>query len=457
MSASVKRVDMCNGPIFPSVVKYTIPIILTGLLQLLFNAADLIVVGWFCGSNSVGAVGATGSLVSLIVNFFIGMSSGVSVIAANSIGARNKDGTSRIVHTAVFLGIIVGAFLTVAGLILSTPLLTLMDTPSELLHLSSIYTKIYFCGMIPNFGFNFCAAILRAAGDTKTPMKYLSLAGVVNVVLNIVFVTAFKMDVAGVALATVLSQLMSFILVLRALAVRDDEVKLDIKQLKIHLEPFKKIITIGLPAGLQSSIFAFSNVIIQSSVNSFGAAAVAGNAAAANLEGFVYVAMNAFYQTSLNFTGQNIGAAKPQRVKKSLVMCLMCAATVGLILGTVFRLLSPQLLSFYIKDSQESIMYGITRMSIICQFYFLCGIMEALVGSLRGMGASLTSLIISVVGVCGVRLGWIFTVFRIPQFHTLDSLYFSYLISWTACIIVQIIAFAIIYKKISKKVFKKEP
>lgn len=447
MSISSKRIDLCDGPIFVSAVKYTIPIILAGLLQMLFNAADLMVVGWFCGSNSVGAVGATSSMINLVVNLFIGISSGVSVVAAKAVGARNRDEVFRVVHTAVLLGFLAGAALMVVGLLIATPLLQLMDTPAELLPLSSLYTRIYFCGMIPNLGFNFCAAILRATGDTKSPMTYLIIAGFINVALNVFFVTVFKMDVAGVALATVLSQGVSFVLVLRALIYRDDDCVLQLKQLKLWPAELKKILWVGLPAGIQSSVFSVSNVIIQSSVNSFGSAAVSGNAAASNIESFVYVGMNALYQTSLNFTGQNIGAGKLDRVKKSLKTCLLCVICVGGTLGLVFRLLAPKLLAFYITDSPEAIDLGIKRMSYVCQFYFLCGAMEVLNGALRGMGASVVALLVSVIGVCGVRLGWIFTVFRMEQFHSLDSLYFSYIISWLMCIIVQLIALIPVYRK----------
>lgn len=447
MAVSSKRIDMCNGPIFANVIKYTVPIILTGLLQLLFNAADLMVVGWFCGSNSVGAVGATGSMTNLLVNLFIGISTGVSAVTAKSIGARKQKETSRIIHTAVPLGVLCGAIMTVVGLLVTGEILKMMDTPAELLPLSTLYIRIYFCGMIPNLGFNFCAAILRAAGDTKTPMKYLTVAGVINLVLNIIFVTVFKMDVAGVALATIISQMVSFVLVLRALILRDDDCALHPKQMRICLSEVRKILRIGLPAGVQSTVFSISNVIIQSSVNSFGAAAVAGNAAAANLEGFVYVAMNAFAQTTLNYTGQNIGAGKLERVKKAVLTCELSVACVGLILGTTFRLLAPQLLGFYITDNPEAITIGVTRMSYICLFYFLCGMMDTLNGALRGIGASVAALLISVLGVCGVRLGWIFTIFRMERFHSLDSLYFSYIISWLMCILVQILVFVLLYRK----------
>lgn len=442
---------MCHGPIFRDVILYTIPIILTGILQLLFNAADLMVVGWFCGSNSVGAVGATGAMTNLLVNLFIGIASGVSVVTAKAIGARKSQEVSHIVHTAIPLGVLAGGLMTVVGFFVSTPLLRLMDTPTELLPLSGLYTKIYFCGMIPNLGFNFCAAILRAAGDTKSPMKYLTIAGVVNFLLNIFFITVFKMDVAGVALATIISQGVSFALILRALIGREDDCALRIRQIKLYPAQVKKILQVGLPAGVQSSVFSLSNVIIQSSVNSFGAAAVSGNAAAGNLEGFVYIGMNSFYQTSLNYTGQNMGAERLDRVQKALKACLIYVVCLGGVLGSLFRLLAPNMLGFYITDNPDAITYGITRMSYVCQFYFLCGAMEVLNGTLRGMGMSLVALLISVIGVCGVRLGWIFTVFRMERFHSLDSLYFSYIISWIMCIAAQITAVCIGYRRKKKR------
>ena len=447
MATKSQRIDMCNGPILINALKYTIPIVLTGLLQLLFNATDLMVVGWFCGSNSVGAVGATSSMTNLLVNLFIGLGTGVSAVTARSIGARNRQETSDVIHTAVPLGLCAGAALTVLGLTVTEPLLNLMGTPGELLPLSARYIRIYFCGMIPNLGFNFCAAILRAAGDTKSPMKFLTIAGFVNVALNVVFITVFHMDVAGVALATVIAQTVSFALVLRALICRNDECALVPKKMKFDGASIKKILRIGIPAGAQSTVFSISNVIIQSSVNSFGAAAVSGNAAAGSIEGFVYVAMNAFSQTSLNYTSQNIGAGKPERVMKAMKVCILSVLCVGGTLGLVFRIFAPKLLGFYIGGDTAAIAAGVTRMSYVCQFYFLCGIMEVLTGVLRGLGAPMVALVISVVVVCGVRLAWIFTIFRMEQFHSLHSLFFSYVISWSTCILVQALALCVVYKK----------
>jgi putative MATE family efflux protein len=451
MLSHSKRIDLCNGPIFGGVIKYTIPIICTSILQLLFNAADLVVVGRFCGSNSVGAVGATSSLIHMFVNLFIGMATGVSVAVAKTIGEKDENKVSKIIHTAIPLSFFVGLFLTVFGTLLSTPILQLMKTPADTLSLSSIYIRIYFCGMIPSLVFEFAAAIYRASGDTETPFKYLSLAGVINVLLNVFFVTVIDLDVAGVALATVISQTVSCVLIVSALMRRNDYLKLKFKKMHIYLDVFKSILKIGLPAGIQASIFSMSNVIIQSSVNSFGSVAVAGNAAAANIEAFVYQAMHSFYHTSLNFTGQNIGAKKSRRVKKALLTNILCSVALGLILGNIIIFFNENLLSIYITDNLASIDYGIIRMNYICRFYFLCGIMEVLTGAIRGMGKSLVSMLISIVGVCGIRLGWVFTVFQMEKYHSLDSLYFSYIVSWIACILAQIVAFIIIYKKFKKK------
>ncbi len=454
MSARSKRIDMCNGPIFINVIRYTLPIICTSVLQLLFNAADLVIVGRFCGSNSVAAVGGTSSLINLIVNLFIGLSIGVSVSVANAIGAKDDEKISKIVHTAVPLACICGIILTFLGFTLAPPILHAMGIPDDILSLSVLYTRIYFCGMVPSLVFEFTAAIFRASGDTQTPFKYLSLAGIINVCLNVFFVTVIDLDVAGVATATVIAQVTSCVLMVITLARRNDILKLDFKKLHIHRQEFLKIVKIGLPSGLQSSVFSFSNVIIQSSVNSFGAVAMAGNAAAQNIEGFVYVTMNAFHQTSLNYTGQNIGAKKPKRILKAFIINSICVTAISLIVISVVFAFKTQLLSLYITDSPASIDFGIKRMSYICLFYFLCGIYETVNGAVRGMGYSFVSMIIAVSGVCGVRIVWIFTIFK--AYHTLDSLYISYPISWIACIIALLVAFVVIYNKLKKRLTSSE-
>ncbi len=451
--------NMCKGPIFKNVVIYTVPIILTGLLQLLFNAADLIVVGWFSGSDSVAAVGATSSLTNLFVNLFIGLSLGAGVAVAQGIGAKSKENTEKAVHTAIPVALIGGILLTFIGILLSKPMLEAMGTPvGKILSLSSVYMKIYFSGMTFLMLYNFGAAILRAAGDTKSPLIFLTVAGVLNVILNIVFVAAFKMDVAGVALATTISQALSSLLVLRELIKRKDLIKLEFKKIHINIPALKKILAIGVPAGLQSSLFSISNVIIQSSVNSFGSAAMSGSAASSSIEGFCYVAMNSFQQTALNFCGQNYGAGNLKRVKKVTFVCLLTVAAVGLIIGTVSYAFGRPLLEIYIKDSKSAIDFGLERMKFILVPYFLCGIMDTVTGSMRGIGSSVVPMVITIVGVCVMRIVWIFTVFASPEYHTFAGLFISYPISWALTFSAVFISYLIAVKRKEKKFIKeKEP
>lgn len=303
-----KSINMCEGPLFKNIVIYSIPIFLTSILQLLFNAADLVVVGRFCGSVSVAAVGATGSISMLIINLFMGLSIGAGVSVAHGIGSGNDNEVSMVIHTAIPTAFLCGAFLTILGITFANPLLKLMGTPDDVINLSSVYMRLYFCGMIPSMLYNFGSAILRAAGDTRSPLCFLTIAGVVNVIMNVIFVVAFGLDVAGVALATAISQAISAVLTIGALMRRTDACKFSLSKMKIHKKPLLKIIQIGFPAGIQGALFAISNVIIQSSINSFGSVAMSGNASAANIEGFIYVSCNAFSQTALNFVGQNVGA-----------------------------------------------------------------------------------------------------------------------------------------------------
>lgn len=447
-----KKIDMCNGPLFSGIIRHTVPIILTSILQLLFNAADLVVVGRFCGSISVAAVGATGSLSNLIVNLFIGLSVGCGVSVAQAIGARDDEATHRTIHTAIPAAINSGIVLTVIGVSLSETFLVWMGTPENVLELSSVYMKIYFCGMTFNMVYNFGASILRAAGDTKGPLIYLSSAGVINIVLNVIFVTQLNMNVAGVALATTISQGISAALVISALMKRTDACKFSLKKMHFYSHQLKRMLSIGIPAGIQGSLFSISNVIIQSSINSFGDVLMSGNAAAVNIEGFVYVLMNAFHQSALNFTGQNVGAMNYKRVKKILFICLGCVSVAGLVSGGLVYIFGEQLLSIYITDSPEAIAYGMTRLSLICLPYFLCGLMDTTTGAIRGMGVSLSPMIITILGVCVFRIGWVFTVFQLPQFHTPSCLYFSYTVSWSVTFLIELLAFFMIYKKRTKSI-----
>lgn len=441
---------MLQGPILPSVIQYTIPIILTSILQLLFNAADLVVVGRFCGSVSVAAVGATGAVTNLVVNLFMGLSVGAGVSVAHALGSRENTAVHRTVHTAIPTAVICGVALTGIGILLAKPLLEMMGTPETVLPLSTIYMQVYFGGMTFNMVYNYCASILRAAGDTRSPLIFLTISGVINVVLNVIFVTVFHMNVAGVALATTISQAISAVLVIIALMRRTDACKLELKKMRIYKPQLLKMIRIGLPAGINGSLFSISNVMIQSSINSFGDVLMSGNAAAANIEGFVYVTINAFHQTAVNFCGQNAGAKQYDRVKKIMFVCMACAVVVGVCVSGTVYLFGEQLLSIYITDSSEAIAHGVVRLTYVMLPYFICGLMDVCNGGLRGMGASFSPMVMSVLGVCGIRLGWIFTIFQIPRFHTPQCLYSSYMVSWTVTFILLLIAFMVLYRKHTK-------
>lgn len=438
---------MLEGPLLKYIISYTIPIILTSMLQLLFNAADLVVVGRFCGEISVAAVGNAGTVTSLIVNLFMGLSVGTGVTVAHALGANKSDNVHRAVHTALPAAVVSGAIITVIGLIFSKHLLQLMNTPDSVLALSDTYLKIYFAGTIFMMVYNFAAAILRAAGDTKSPLIFLSIAGIVNVVLNVIFVTLFDMNVAGVALATSISQGVSAVLVVITLMRREDICKLYLSKVRFYKTELLEMIRIGLPAGIQNSLFSISNVIIQTSINSFGDIFMSGNAAAANIDSFLYVTVNGFHQTALNFIGQNIGAGQYKRAKKVLWSCLGCVIVVGFIMGTIIKLAGPFLLSFYIPDSPEAVTWGMVRLTCLCYPFLLGGLMDVSTGALRGMGSSTSPMIISVLGICGLRILWIYTIFQIPAFHTPQCLYFSYAVSWGVTFLFQLATFFLVYRK----------
>ena len=443
--------DMLHGPLAGSILLYTIPIILTSYLQLLFNAADLVVVGRFCGSVSVAAVGVTGAITNLIINLFIGLSVGAGVAVAHAIGGRESETVHRTVHTALLTALVGGVVLTVVGVIWSPTFLRWMDTPENVLPLSSIYMRIYFGGITFTLVYNYCTSILRAAGDTQSPMVILMAAGVVNVILNVVFVAVFHMNVAGVALATVISQALSAVAVVLVLMHRRDDIRFYPSKMRIYMPQLKKILRIGLPAGIQSSTFSLSNVIIQSAMNSFGEVLVSGNAAVSNIEGFCFVTVNGFHQAAVNYIGQNVGAQQFDRVKKIFRLCVIYASLAGLIVGGAVTIFRRPLLSIYITDSPEALQIGMTRVFFTSMPYFIYGLLDAAAGSLRGMGASAISMLISVMGICGSRLLWIFTVFQIPAMHTPECLYTSYPISWILTVIAEFVAFPIIYRKMRER------
>ncbi len=442
------EIDMCNGPIFNRIIIFALPLILSGILQLFFNAADIIVVGRFAGSQSLAAVGATSSLINLLINLFIGLSVGANVLLGRYIGAKEDKNASETVHTAIYTAFYGGILMILVGYLLSKPLLQLMGTPNDVINLSTIYMRIYFMGMPAFMVYNFGAALLRTVGDTRRPLYFLLIAGIVNIFLNLFTVIVLNMGVAGVALATISSQLVSAILVIQCLRNSKGVLKLKREYLKLHKDKFIQMIKIGLPAGLQGTIFSISNVIIQSSINSFGSTVVAGNTASSNIEGFIYTSMNAIYQTSLSFTSQNMGAKKYHRVDQILLQCLAIVAGVGIIFGFSVYFFSKPLLHIYSNDPNV-IMAGVNRLGIMATTFFICGMMDVVVGSLRGMGFSITPMLVSLTGACLLRVVWVFTIFKI--YPTLFTLYISYPISWLLTFIAHIICYLIIRRSVFNK------
>ena len=442
------RMDMTEGPLTTKIIKFTIPVMLTGILQLLFNTADVIVVGRFTGKTALAAVGSTGSLINLLVSLFMGLSIGTNVLVARYQGAKDDKAVSETVHTSIALGIVGGLILLIIGVVATRPLLEMMATPEDVIDQSTLYMRILFFGMPLNLILNFGAAILRAIGDTKRPLYYLTIAGVINLFLNIFLVTVFSLGVAGVAIATVISEGVSCVLILLCLKHETGAIRLYFNRIKINPSKCVDIMKIGLPAGLQGCIFSISNVLIQSSVNSFGSTVMAGNTAASNIEGFVYVSMNSLHQTCISFTSQNFGAGKFKRIKMVLINCLVIVAITGLVLGNSAYFFGKFLLSAY-NNEAEVISYGLIRLSIISTMYFLCGLMDVMVGAMRGIGYSILPMIVSLVGACGLRIVWIYTVFA--KFRTLDILFISYPVTWTITFLSHLVCYYIVTRKYKDK------
>ena len=445
------EIDMTSGSVLKKMLLFSFPLMGSSILQLLFNAADIIVIGRFAGDNSLAAVGATASLINLLVNLFVGLAIGANVLTARYYGAKRDADISQTVHTSIALSIVCGAGLAVIGILISNPILAMMGTPDEILPLSTIYMQIYFAGMPAMMIYNFGSAVLRAKGDTARPLMYLAIAGVLNVGLNMFFVISLKMDVAGVAAATSISQCLSAFLVLRCLSREPDAFKLERKLLKIHGHKLKIILQIGLPAGFQGVLFALSNVIIQSSINSYGKYVMAGSAASSNLENFTYFAMNAFYQAAISFTSQNVGAGKYERVKKILICAVSCAAVAGITIGNLTYLFGTPLLGIYSKSTLV-VKEGLKRMMYICIPYFLCGIMDTMTGMIRGLGYSILPMIVSLLGACVLRIIWILTVCQLPAFHHVEFVYASYPVTWVITTTVHTICYVVITKKIKKSI-----
>ena len=444
------EMDMCSGSIFKKMLMFALPLMCSSILQLLFNAADIVVVGRFAGDNALAAVGSNTALINLLTNLFVGLSIGSNVLTARYYGAKQEKDLKETVHTSMMLSIYSGILLTVIGVVAARQILTWMQAPEEVIGLAELYLRIYFIGMTATMIYNFGSAILRAIGDTKRPLYYLLAAGVVNVVLNLFFVIVCRLGVAGVAIATVISQTISAFLVVRCLMKEQGAIRLELKELRIEKNKLMRILQIGLPAGFQGIVFSLSNVVIQSAINSFGAIAVAGNSAAANIEGFVYMAMNAFYQATISFTSQNFGARKKDRINKILFAGQVYVVATGLILGSLAVFFGKELLGIY-SASPEVIAAGMVRLQYICKVYFLCGIMDVFVGALRGIGYSIMPMIVSLLGACGLRLLWLATVFQIPQYHTQDIIYLSYPITWVITFTVHALCYIWARKQVDKE------
>ena len=440
MTRKTYSIDMTYGPVFGKIVRFSIPLMASGILQLLYNAADLVVVGRFTGSTALAAVGSTGSLINLLVNLFVGLSLGVNIVAAADIGKNDTQGIHHTVHTAAALGAVCGVVMGFVGWFAANPLLRLMSTPTDVIAQATLYVKIYFVGVPMLILYNFGSALLRSIGDTKRPLYILMITGIVNVVFNLLFVIKYNMGVAGVAIATDMAQFLSAIMIWYCVA------KSEIFQFRFaHVRIYKyKLLSIsrhGLPAGVQSVLFNISNVLIQASINTFGSVAVAGNSAASNILNFVYTAMNTFHHAAVNFVAQNMGAKKFNRIPRIIAACCALATISGLLSGGLAWLFGKPLLGIYTSEA-DVITYGMERLAVFAFTYFTCGVMDALSGELRGMGYSMLSMIVSLIGACGLRIVWIYTLF--VQFHSLFNLYLSYPVSWiiTALALVGCIVYA---------------
>ncbi len=459
-SRTAENGDLLSGALLPRIIWFSLPLMATGILQLLFNTADTIVVGRFGGATpeecetALAAVGSCGSLIAVIINFFMGLSVGSGVCTAQSIGARRRDEVEHVVHTSVVTALVLGTFVAIAGMLLSRPLLTAMGTDKTVLPQAVAYIIAYFAGAPANMLYNYCAAILRSKGDTSRPLLFLAVAGVSNVILNLITVLVFDMGALGVGIATASSHWISCILIVVHMTRLDDACRIDLKKLRIHRPTLSKMLYIGIPAGIQGTVFSFSNVMIQSAVNSFGRVAVAANTAANNITDYGYIAQNTIYHAALTFVGQGVGAKRPDRVRAAALACTATVAVVGFVTGMLSFLFGEQLLSIFSPGNAEVIRYGMVRIRFMCLPYFLCGIMEVGSGILRGLGKSLTSMIIAISGICGVRMIWIFTVFR--AFRSMEILYFSYPVTWTITTIAQF-AFAIHFIRKMKQTSSEDP
>ena len=448
MNKNKYEIDMCNGSIMDKLISFALPLMLSGILQLMFNAVDIIVVGHFSSSQALAAVGSTTALINVFVNLFIGVSLGTNVLAARCYAAGKDKEMSEVVHTSILFALISGIVMAIIGVLLAKPALQLMQTPADVIDQSALYMRIYFLGMPFFMPYNYGAAVLRAVGDTKRPLMYLILSGIVNTLLNLFLVIVFRLAVAGVAISTIIAQCMSCILILNCLRKSESSYKLTFSGLNIKWVYLRQIFQVGIPAGIQSTVINFSNALLQSSVNSFGSTAMAGYTAANNILGFLYASVNAVTQACMSFTSQNFGVGKYKRVDLVLRDCMILTVGVSLVLGGGAYLFGNEVLRIYTNDS-EVVRCGVEILSITTVPYFLCGIMDLFPGSLRGMGYSTVPMILSVVGTVGMRIFWIYRVF--PFHRSLYVLFISYPASWTFTIIMQVICFICVRKIVNRR------
>ncbi len=448
------ELNMSEGPLVPKLIMFAVPLMLSSILQLLYNAADVIVVGRFAEDNTaLAAVTSTGALINLIVNLFIGLSVGANVAVARYFGAKNDRDVRETVHTSMLVSVISGVIVAIIGFFGSRTFLGWMDSPADVIDQAALYMEIYFLGMPASLAYNFGASILRATGDTRRPLVYLSISGAVNVVLNLILVAVFHMGVAGVAIATTVSQVISAILVVLCLMrAEGTPYRLRLKELRIYKDKLLLIMQTGIPAGIQGSVFSLSNVQIQSAINSFGSVAMAGNGAAGNLEGFVYVAMNSFHHAALTASSQNLGASNFKRIRRVLLYCLLIVCVVGISLGLLVWAFGEPLLGIY-DDDPAVIDYGMIRLGIIMPTYFICGMMDVFGGMMRGIGSSIAPTVVSLLGACGLRVVWIYTVFAMTP--TLKCLYISYPVSWFVTGLAHAICFLVVSRRLFRKLEKK--
>ena len=453
------EMDMTRGPLLRSILIFTLPLLLSGVLQLLFNATDIVVVGQFAGANAMASVGSTTSLFNLLINAFIGISVGANVLVARYCGEKNYDGVQQTVQTSLLTGLVGGVILVVLGIVLARPMLTLMKTPDEVIEGAVLYMRVYFIGMPATMIYNFGAAILRAYGDTRRPLIYLTVSGVVNALLNLFFVIVCKIDVAGVAIATVISQIISVFLVMRCLLRFDGWAKISLRQIRLYRSEAVQMMQIGLPAGLQSMLFNISNVMVQSAVNSFGADVVAANTASGNIGNFTYTAQNSVYHAAITFTSQNLGARRYDRIDRIFWGSCAAVCIIGVPLSLLSTVFGPQLLGIYIARSDPAydaiIQNGVIRNYYVIAPYILCGLMDTTCGMVRGLGRAWLPMLVSLTGACLLRIVWIWTLFRWT--HTLEMLYISYPISWIVTAAVHAVCYFVIWKKLRAKLEQAAP